>query len=61
MENSLERLLITFLKDSVKVLPDEDESKSFSVTAESHPGYLTTLREGHLAVGGLLGKLVCVS
>ncbi|XP_017294440.2 sex hormone-binding globulin [Kryptolebias marmoratus] len=58
VKSSLRRLLITFLKDLVKVLPDDEESESITlpVGAESHPGYLTTLREGHLAIGGLLGE-----
>lgn len=58
MKNSFKRLLITFLKDLVKVLPDEDESKSITLAgAVSDPGYFTTLREAHLAIGGLLGEI----
>ncbi|XP_037539404.1 sex hormone-binding globulin [Nematolebias whitei] len=57
VKNSFKRLLITFLKDLVKVLPDEDESKLITLAGVvSDPGYFTTLREAQLAIGGLLGE-----
>uniref|UniRef100_A0A1A8MHZ0 Sex hormone-binding globulin n=2 Tax=Nothobranchius pienaari TaxID=704102 RepID=A0A1A8MHZ0_9TELE len=58
LENTIKRLLVTFLKDSVKVAEREDESDAvtFLAGAESHPGYLTSVRGGRFAVGGLLGE-----
>ncbi|XP_056156550.1 sex hormone-binding globulin [Lampris incognitus] len=54
---SLKKLTIIFQRDLVEVLRNEDASvfKSLPVTSESQPAYLTTWREGHLAIGGLLG------
>lgn len=48
---------MTFMKDLVKVFQNEDESKNTTISALSHPEYLTTWRNGHLAVGGLLGEI----
>lgn len=59
MKDTLKKLAITFQADSLRVLQDEDESKtaSLSVGSESRPGYLNLWREGRLAVGGLLGGI----
>ncbi|KAM4536971.1 sex hormone-binding globulin [Odontesthes bonariensis] len=58
IKNSFKTLLITFLKDLLKVLPDEDESKTTTLQASpaSQTGYLTIWRDGRLAIGGLLGE-----
>ncbi|XP_074479545.1 sex hormone-binding globulin isoform X1 [Sebastes fasciatus] len=59
MKDTFKRLVITFQTDLLKVLEDEDEDESkttLSIIPVSHPGYLTTWREGRLAVGGLLGE-----
>nr|XP_033507922.1 sex hormone-binding globulin [Epinephelus lanceolatus] len=58
MKDTFKRLVITFETDLLQVLQDEDESKTTTlpISPVSHPGYLTTWREGHLAVGGLLGE-----
>lgn len=60
MKDTFKRLVITFQTDLLKVLEDEDEDESkttLSIIPVSHPGYLTTWREGRLAVGGLLGEI----
>ncbi|CAG5929218.1 unnamed protein product [Menidia menidia] len=58
IKSSFKRLLITFLEDLLKVLPDEDESKTstFPVSPTSHPSYKTIWDKGRLAFGGLLGE-----
>ncbi|XP_045920369.1 sex hormone-binding globulin [Micropterus dolomieu] len=58
MKDNFKRLVITFKTDLLQVLQDEDESNTttLSMRSESHPDYLTTWREGRLAVGGLLGE-----
>ncbi|XP_051285035.1 sex hormone-binding globulin isoform X2 [Dicentrarchus labrax] len=58
MKYTVKRLVITFQTDLLQVLQDEDESKTttLSINPTSHPGYLTTWREGRLAFGGLLGE-----
>ncbi|XP_028284976.1 sex hormone-binding globulin [Parambassis ranga] len=56
VKNTFRRLLMTFMKDLVKVFQDEDQSKNTTISPVSHPEYLTTWRNGHLAVGGLLGE-----
>lgn len=57
MKETFKRLVITFQTDLLKVLEDEDESKTtLSIIPGSHLGYLTPWREGRLAVGGLLGE-----
>ncbi|XP_061565538.1 sex hormone-binding globulin [Cololabis saira] len=57
VKNTFNRVLITFLKDLLKVHQDEDESKTITlpVSPASHPGYLATWTGGRLAIGGLLG------
>ncbi|XP_036002305.1 sex hormone-binding globulin isoform X1 [Fundulus heteroclitus] len=57
LRNTFKRLQITILGDLVKVIKDAGESDvtTYSYELESRPGYLTTLREGRLAIGGLLG------
>lgn len=59
VKNTFKRLLMTFQKDALKVLQDEDESKTsvLSGNAERHNSYLTTWTEGRFAVGGLLGEI----
>nr|XP_046236901.1 sex hormone-binding globulin [Scatophagus argus] len=57
MKDTLQGLGITFWTDSLKIRLTEDELMStVSVIPVSHPGYLTTWREGHFAIGGLLGE-----
>ncbi|XP_078147949.1 sex hormone-binding globulin [Centroberyx gerrardi] len=58
LAESIKRLAIIFQTDLLQLLKDGEpsEAKRLSVTAESHPGYLTTWREGRLAFGGLLGE-----
>ncbi|XP_042257534.1 sex hormone-binding globulin [Thunnus thynnus] len=58
MKETFKRLVITFQTDLLQVLQDEDESKTtqIPVSPVSHPGYLTTWREGRIAIGGLLGE-----
>ncbi|XP_069579012.1 sex hormone-binding globulin [Brachyistius frenatus] len=58
MKNSFRRLLITFMKDLLKVRLDKDESKAttLSVSSASHSGSLPAWTEGRLAIGGLLGE-----
>ncbi|XP_029311154.1 sex hormone-binding globulin [Cottoperca gobio] len=56
MRDTFKRLVITFQTDLLQALQDEDQSKTLSISPLSHPGYLTTWREGRLAVGGLLGE-----
>uniref|UniRef100_A0A3Q2NPU9 Sex hormone-binding globulin n=1 Tax=Fundulus heteroclitus TaxID=8078 RepID=A0A3Q2NPU9_FUNHE len=57
LKNTFKRLQITILGDLVKVIKDagESDATTYSYELESRPGYLTTLREGRLAIGGLLG------
>lgn len=57
VKSTFKRLLVTFQKDVLKVLQDEDESTTsvLSSNPESHNSYLTTWKEGRLAFGGLLG------
>ncbi|KAM7366280.1 hypothetical protein PAMP_015732 [Pampus punctatissimus] len=52
------RLVIIFRTDKVEVFSDEQEYPSFQIPIkpESQPAYLTTWREGHIAIGGLLGE-----
>ncbi|XP_068569405.1 sex hormone-binding globulin [Cebidichthys violaceus] len=58
MKDTFKRLVIIFQTDSLQVLQDEDESKTTTlpISPVSHTGYLTTWKEGRLAVGGLLGE-----
>lgn len=57
MKNTFKRLQIKFLKDSLRVVKHEEESSAdFSVSAGSNTGYLSAWRDGHLAIGGLLGE-----
>ncbi|XP_022616445.1 sex hormone-binding globulin [Seriola dumerili] len=53
-KNYYKRLAITIQADSLTVIQEDDESTSISIF--HHPGYLTTWREGRLAIGGLLGE-----
>ncbi|XP_071316156.1 sex hormone-binding globulin isoform X2 [Trachinotus anak] len=57
MKNTFNRLVIGFQTDSLEVLYEEDKpnTTASSVNLLSNPGYLTTWREGRLAIGGLLG------
>uniref|UniRef100_A0A3P8SZH4 Sex hormone-binding globulin n=1 Tax=Amphiprion percula TaxID=161767 RepID=A0A3P8SZH4_AMPPE len=56
MKSTLRGLLIHFMKDSLTLHADEsDLERTDSIMPVNHPGYLTTWREGHLTVGGLLG------
>ncbi|XP_039899379.1 sex hormone-binding globulin [Simochromis diagramma] len=57
MKNTFKRLQIKFLKDSLSVVKHEEESSAdFSVSAGSNTDYLSAWRDGHLAIGGLLGE-----
>ncbi|XP_044040908.1 sex hormone-binding globulin isoform X1 [Siniperca chuatsi] len=58
MKDTLKRLVMTFKTNLLQVLQDEDESNTttFSIRPLRDPGYLTTWREGRLAIGGLLGE-----
>ncbi|XP_070786047.1 sex hormone-binding globulin [Enoplosus armatus] len=58
MKNTYKRLGITLQTDLIQVLQDEGESSytTLSIRPGSHPGPLTTWREGRLAFGGLLGE-----
>ncbi|KAK2863120.1 hypothetical protein Q5P01_002653 [Channa striata] len=58
MKDTFRRLAITFQTDSLQVLQDTNEPKTItlSISLVSHPGYLTTWKEGRLAIGGLLGE-----
>lgn len=53
----MKQLRITFFEDVVKVVKflDEANVEMFSYDPLSAPEYLTELREGRLAIGGLLG------
>ncbi|XP_056224728.1 sex hormone-binding globulin [Seriola aureovittata] len=53
-KNYYKRLAITIQADSLTVIQEDDESTAIYIF--SHPGYLTTWREGRLAIGGLLGE-----
>ncbi|XP_023276630.1 sex hormone-binding globulin [Seriola lalandi dorsalis] len=53
-KNYNKRLAITIQADSLTVIQEDDESTAIYIF--SHPGYLTTWREGRLAIGGLLGE-----
>ncbi|XP_015234983.1 PREDICTED: sex hormone-binding globulin [Cyprinodon variegatus] len=55
LTNNCKRLQITFLRSKVEVLQTLDKSIAFSYDQESTPGYITALRGGRLAIGGLLG------
>ncbi|KAF3697919.1 Sex hormone-binding globulin [Channa argus] len=59
MKDTFRRLVITFLTDSLQVLQDKDDPKTttFPISPVSHPEYLTTWKEGRLAIGGLLGEV----
>lgn len=58
MMETFKRLVITFQTDLL-LLQDEYASKTtqIPVSPVSHPGYLTTWREGRIAIGGLLGEI----
>ncbi|XP_040887743.1 sex hormone-binding globulin [Toxotes jaculatrix] len=56
MGNTFKRLLITFKADSLQVFQEELETISISVTPVINSSISTTLREGLLAIGGLLGE-----
>ncbi|KAM6909042.1 sex hormone-binding globulin [Xenentodon cancila] len=57
VKNTFNRVLITFLKDLLKVHQDQDESKTIvlPVSPANQPDYLATWRGARLAIGGLLG------
>lgn len=59
MQNTFKKLRITFLENIVKVFQyaDESNAETYNYVPESPPGYLTALREGRFAIGGLLGEL----
>ncbi|XP_068444537.1 sex hormone-binding globulin [Clinocottus analis] len=56
MKDTFKRLVIIFQSNFLQVLQDEDESKTLPIGPGSLPGYLTTWKEGRLALGGLLGE-----
>nr|XP_020441566.1 sex hormone-binding globulin [Monopterus albus] len=58
MKDVVKRLVMTFQTDLLQVLQDFDEPKTttVSISPVRHPGYLTTWRDGRLAIGGLLGE-----
>ncbi|XP_037334635.2 sex hormone-binding globulin isoform X2 [Pungitius pungitius] len=58
MKDTFKAMVIIFQTDSLRVLRDGDESNTTTlpIGPVSHPGYLTTWKEGRLAVGGLLGE-----
>lgn len=57
MHNTFKKLRITFLENIVKVFgyPDESNAETYEYVPESTTAYLTALREGRFAIGGLLG------
>lgn len=58
MKDTIKRLEIVFQKDSLLVHENEDELTSASaIFPVNNPSYLAVWREGHLAFGGLLGKI----
>lgn len=59
MQNTFKRLTIIFQKDSLELYHYEDSlsSPQSSILLMNNPGYWTVWREGHLAFGGLLGKI----
>ncbi|XP_026170761.1 sex hormone-binding globulin isoform X2 [Mastacembelus armatus] len=54
MKDIFKRLVITFQTDSLQVVRDEDVTTNTMLPIS--PGYMTMWRQGHLAVGGLLGE-----
>lgn len=58
MKDTVKKLEIIFQKVSLLVHETEDElTGSSSVFPVNNPSYLAMWREGHLAFGGLLGKI----
>ncbi|XP_054456997.1 sex hormone-binding globulin [Anoplopoma fimbria] len=58
VKDTFKRLVIIFQTNLLKVFHDEGELKTITlpINPVSRPGYLTPWREGHFAVGGLLGE-----
>ncbi|XP_053198989.1 sex hormone-binding globulin [Scomber japonicus] len=55
--NTFKRLVLSWQKDFIHLIQDESKTTQIMpVNQESHPGYLATWREGHIAFGGLLGE-----
>lgn len=58
MKDTIKKLEIIFQKDSLLVHEREDElTGGSSIFPVNNPSYLAMWREGHLAFGGLLGKI----
>lgn len=58
MKNTFKRLTIIFQNDSLELHEYEDSFSSSSlIFPMNNPGYWTVWSEGHLAFGGLLGKI----
>lgn len=58
MKDTIKKLEIIFQKDSLLVHEMEDELTGASAFFPvNNPSYLAVWREGHLAFGGLLGKM----
>lgn len=57
LKNTFKSLVITFQTELLQVFQDEHKTTSLFVTAMTNPGFWTTLREGRLAIGGLLGEI----
>lgn len=59
MKDTIKKLEIIFQKDSLLVHEMEDElTGASSIFPVNNPSYLAMWREGHLAFGGLLGKII---
>ncbi|XP_029382430.1 sex hormone-binding globulin isoform X1 [Echeneis naucrates] len=58
LNSTFNRLVLTFGAAFLRILHEENESKTteLSVHPLSHPVQLTTWKDGHLAIGGLLGE-----
>ncbi|XP_039996191.1 sex hormone-binding globulin isoform X2 [Xiphias gladius] len=56
LKNTFKSLVITFQTELLQVFQDEHKTTSLFVTAMTNPGFWTALREGRLAIGGLLGE-----
>lgn len=57
MNNTFKRLTIIFQKDSLGLHEYEDSFSSPPSIFPMNPDYWSVWREGHLAFGGLLGKI----
>lgn len=57
IKNNIKSLVITLQTDLLQVTYEDVESTDLHVHTVYHPRYWTAWKEGHVAIGGLLGEI----